>query len=1500
MTPFQPFKTTQNLFLYDSWRFHCDRQCDILEYCLSSTCGASHEALNLVHHPTLVVFEIRMWRNAQRLLGAIMALLAFGNLVAQHAHADSSAIRFIQNKGQWEGNILFAADIPSGRIFLERDRLTYAFSDTRDLHERMFERKPGEPIDSMLDCHAFSVRFAGAQQPEAVVGEDKLAAYYNYFIGSDPSKWAGEVPLYQQVRYKNLYPGIDFVMYAQAHTIKYDFIVQPGANPDVIQLVYDGLEGLRVEAGELVMRTSLFDIRERRPVAFQQDMPLACAFDLQGKTLGFSFPSGYKTDEVLVIDPTLVFSTFTGSYANNFGFSATYDDNGNLYAGGIAYAQNYPVTVGVFQGSFMGLIDVSITKFSPTGSHLYSTFLGGSDRDQPHSMVTDPFGNLFVFGYTKSNNFPTTSAAYDNSRSGTSDIYVSKISPSGNILMASTYIGGDGEDAYNITSNYVRSGLKYNYGDDARGEIVCDDNGSVYVAACTQSSNFPTTAGAFRQQPSGAQDGVVFKMNAVLSQLIWSTHLGGSGDDAAYSLKVAADYSVFVAGGTASSNFPTTPNTLLTTYGGAIDGFVTHLNSTGTSAVASTYIGTSSYNQCYFIEMDADGDIYVMGQKLGTFPTTPGVVGNGTGGQFIQKINPALNTVLFSVVFGTSNADINIAPTAFLVDVCEYVYVSGWGGATNFSGSTASMPITNDAIQSTTDGSDLYLIVFEAGAVAVDFATYMGGTLSHEHVDGGTSRFSKHAEIYQSVCAGCQGNSDFPTTPGALSASNNSFGCNLACFKMDLELPGIAADFVPVPAFAGCAPHSVQFLNQSTGGIGFTWNFGDPGSGAANTATGYNSSHTFQNPGTYTVMLIANDPNSCNRADTSFRTIQVYAVPQLVLSPDTSFCLGQGIMLQASGGQSYQWSPAIGLSSTTTSTTFANPTGPQTYTVIVSNPGGCADTGQVNIGVLPVPTAVASGGAFICPGDSVQLSATGGIAYQWTDPSSLDNPFSQTPWAHPTQTTIYTVTVTAPNGCTDSDTVSVRVSPVQAIPGPDIDLCIGESTQLNGSGGGTYLWQPPLGLSATNIANPVANPTVTTTYTLTVTDGIGCSHTDSLRVAVHPLPIIDLGPDILVMCENDSSQLQAIGAVNYVWSPPTALSNPNIANPLAFPTSSITYVVTGSDLFGCEDQDTLHIDVLPAPEAVAWGGAIICADSSVQVFSSGGGTYLWSPSNVFDNPTAQNPIATLQQTTDLIVTVQGGNGCRDRDTVRVPVTPTPVAQVLGPDLICKDDLGILLVSGGQTYLWNTGATTPRINVFPQNSTLYTAIAFVDGCPSKPDSLYLVVDTLLPVADFYADPDSGLIPLETTFFNQSTSGYHYIWNFGDGQGTNEFSPSHTYQDTGRFQVRLIVVTENGCRDTAYSKVIVGADFTIYIPNAFTPNGDGLNDYFFVKWIGVKEFHVMLFDRWGLMIYESFDPNFRWDGSLHDKVCQEGVYVYVIEARGYLSEKVKRGGSVTLLR
>ena len=385
---------------------------------------------------------------------------------------------------------------------------------------------------------------------------------------------------------------------------------------------------------------------------------------------------------------------------------------------------------------------------------------------------------------------------------------------------------------------------------------------------------------------SGTQDAVVFKMNSTLTSLLYSTYLGGTDEDAGYVLAFdTSQASFYVAGGTQSANFPSTPGTIHPTFQGNADGFIIKfLNSPPYTIQKGTFIGTSNYDQIYGVQVDANNDVYVMGQSIGgLFPVSPGVYSNPNSTQFVMKMDKNLSTTIFSTVFGNGiSSQTNISPVAFLVDTCQNIYISGFGGnlhLTNFQGNTVpaslgectNMPITPGAAQSTTDGFDFYFIVFNKNAVSLLYATYMGLPGVDEHVDGGTSRFDKHGIVYQAICAGC-GGQGFPTTPGVWSTTNNSSNCNEVALK-------IAFQFGPVNAIAnagantsGCAPFTVQFQNNSSNAVSYLWNFGD----GSPTTTATAPTHTFTNPGHYTVKLVAKNANACTKtSDSVFITIIV-------------------------------------------------------------------------------------------------------------------------------------------------------------------------------------------------------------------------------------------------------------------------------------------------------------------------------------------------------------------------------------------------------------------------------------------------------------------------------------------------------------------------------------------------------------------------------------------------------------------------------------------------
>nr|MBA3707024.1 SBBP repeat-containing protein [Bacteroidota bacterium] len=637
-------------------------------------------------------------------------------------------IIFEENKNQWPEQVIFKADIPGGALFLEKNTFTFHYVEQIDHHTH------GDKINSdRVHHHAFKVNFENSNPDVEVLGNNLLQGHRNYYIGNDSRKWAENVKLYGEAYYKNLYNNIDVKVYDNEENLKYDIIVHPGGNPADIRLNYQGTDGIRFENGHLFIKTSVQELIEQKPYTYQlingKQLEVPSVYRLEGNLVRFAIGS-YDPSLPLIIDPTRIASTYTGAVAYNWGFTATYDNAGNIYIGGKTDASGgaYPTTVGAWDvSSNGGNYDITLTKFNPLGTAiLFSTYYGGSGEEQPHSLVVSKNNELFVVGRTNSANFPVTTGVVQSIKNTGYDIIVGKFGSTGN-LIASTFLGGNGDDCvnFNATDGYVNAtygNLKYNYGDDGRSEIILDNNSNVYVAACTKSTNFPISASAYDATIGGTQDGVVFKMNSTLTALTFSTYLGGSADDAAYGLKLDKNNNVFIAGGTSSTNFPTTAGVINPTYkGGLADGFIAVLNSTGTSLLRASYLGTNAYDQGYFMEIDANGDLYVLGQTRGTYPVTAGVYTNANSGQFIHKVNGALTSTIFSTVIGTGGNAVNISPTAFLVDSCQSVYLAGWGRANytdNFVTSTmpdpsttTGMPVTANAFQSTTDGKDFYFMV---------------------------------------------------------------------------------------------------------------------------------------------------------------------------------------------------------------------------------------------------------------------------------------------------------------------------------------------------------------------------------------------------------------------------------------------------------------------------------------------------------------------------------------------------------------------------------------------------------------------------------------------------------------------------------------------------------------------------------------------------------------------------------------------------------------------
>lgn len=835
------------------------------------------------------------------------------------AIAGATPIEFVENQGQWQHPFLYKATTSTSDIYLEKNGITYLIG-ANDNPAKIHAFKIGAVKSTTLNFHAYRMIFDGANAINAVEGSKYQQHYYNYFLGNNPDNWKSGIHPCLNVDYKNVYNNIDLHLSSAESKLKYDFIVTAGADPAQIKLRFEGADALAIKNNKLEISTSIGIVRELAPYAYQykngERVEVNCRYKLRGNTISYSFPDGYDRSAALIIDPTVVFSTFTGSSYDNWGYTATYDAQGNFYAGGLtSNAQGgtgYPTSTGAIQTSFGGgstssgnayPSDIAIMKFNSAGNAMiYSTYLGGSDNEQPHSLIVDASGNLYIAGRTYSSNFPVTSGSYDNTYNGAGDLVVVKFNATGTSLLASTYVGGGGEDIANYSSTEFGWGnLKHNYGDDARSEIIIDRQSNVYIAACTKSPDFPTTASAIKTTlgVGDAQDAVVLKLNSNLSNLLWSTYLGGSNDDAAYVLALdTSQNDLYVGGGTMSSNFPTTSGALTTAYQGSTDGFIARFQNGGTYALQkATFIGRSGYDQVYGMQMDANNNLYAMGQTLGgTFPVSSGVYSNPGSSQFVIKLDHDLASNLMSTVFGSgSSTTTNISPVAFLIDTCENIYISGWGGDIYTSsgatpppgtGTTNGMPITSNAAQSTTDGADFYFIVLAKNMSSLMYGTYWGANTSvPEHVDGGTSRFDKNGVVYQAICAACGGPSGtFPTTPGAYATSKGSNNCNLGALKIAFNFSNVVATPKVSPNKTICPGQTVQFTNSSTNATSYEWDFGD----GSPISTQTSPSHIYNSGvGTFNVRFVAINPSACKTRDTAYLTIKVdtnYIKPNFTLT----------------------------------------------------------------------------------------------------------------------------------------------------------------------------------------------------------------------------------------------------------------------------------------------------------------------------------------------------------------------------------------------------------------------------------------------------------------------------------------------------------------------------------------------------------------------------------------------------------------------------------------
>lgn len=794
------------------------------------------------------------------------------------------------------------------------------------------------------------------------------------------------------------------------------------------------------------------------------------------------------------------------------------------------------------------------------------------------------------------------------------------------------------------------------------------------------------------------------------------------------------------------------------------------------------------------------------------------------------------------------------------------------------------------------------------------------------------------------------------------------------------QLPAISAGF----GQGVCAGSDAQL--NATGGVSYVWS---PAAGLSSTTVASPIVTFLQDTMTFTVL--GTDQFGCQNSASV--TVWQLDPPNVTVSPNTVVCLGQSANLLATGGTSYSWSPASGLSSTSIPNPVATPLTTTTYTVTVGQPSGNlvtnGDFTQGNVGftsdytfsnnLVPEsrysvvtnansvhPSFQGTGHTGNVPQDNFlvvngsstaglnvwcqTISVTPGTEYYfgaWVSSVVANNPailqfsingqvlgspftapFNLNNWSQffqvwnsgsATTANICIVnqnTVTGGNDfgiddisfstlCYSTATVQVGVNPQpQANAGPDAAICAGATYTMQGSGGVSYQWVPPIGLTNPASATTVSSPLSTTTYTLLVQDNIGCTGSDQMTLTVNPLPLASAGQDRAV-CVGGSTVLQGSGGVTYQWSPATYLSDPASQLPLCTPLQNISYTVTVTNSNNCSATDQVSVTVNPLPTISAGPDTLICRNGSVVLNASGGVSYVWGPLTGLSDPQSASPTATPQIPTVYTVTGTDANGCVGTDDVSVTIFTASA----GPDgTVCEGDGFVATAFGGASYLWSPAAGVSNVTsaspvISPGQTTTYTVVITSEyGCE---DSDQVTVQVLTnPIAAFSASFLPSCDGIYAQFINGSENAETYRWNLGDGSSSELLNISHTYPAGLGAVVTLIAYNNDGsCTDTLvqdFTGQWFGND-TIEVNYAtfFSPNGDGLNDCFRPGFDGRFSdcYSLTVYNRWGALIFESTGGQGHcWDGRTKaGRPVDDGTYYYISRLNG-----VDRAGYVTLVR
>ncbi len=1285
------------------------------------------------------------------LLIFIFPVLAFAGAVSNSKWMNDVPFAFIENKGQFTDDkgkpvphVLFRASAPATDIYITTSGISYVFVKAEEDEEE--EHKAGYREKMKIEWSRVDMDIRGAViKKENISALEQEEVYYNYYAPHCPDGIL-QVRSYRKIIVKNVYPGIDWVLYRGSGVkgrgtgaIKYDFIVHPGADPRLIKLEYKGArKGKQLKPTSLQFNSEYGKIVEGELLCHQGGEQVPAVYNLQGSEVSYVLGT-YDKSRDLVIDPPLAWATYYGGGMLDGPRGVAIDNAGNLLVAGYSSSANLPtVNPGggaYFQGVSGGASNAVVMKFSNTGVAQWVTYYSGSNGEWAWDIACDLNSNILVTGRTQSNNFPTFNpgggAFFQNTMNGLYDGFILKFNPAGVRTWATIYGGNSADESF---------------------AIAADPAGNFAVVGCSQSTNLslfnPGGGAYFQALNAGIYDLFILKFNPACN-MVWGTNFGGNSQDffpvadAGVPMDLCYDLSgnLFITGQTLSTNFPT-----LNPGGGAyyqaalaggFDAFILKFNP-ACILQWSTYYGNGTGDDIGFVvKADKNGNIFVTGMtRSSTFPTLnpgggaffQGAYGGGIADAFVMKFTNG-GVRLWATYYGGSARDIGLGGD---INACDHFYVTGCSASSNLA---TVNPGGGSFFDNTYGGAggfgigDMFILQFGTNCGMI-WGTYLGGTADEWGEDlaldpvgnlfvGGEYHLNSTGQplinpgggaYYQSTGGGSDDGAYLKfTKPITMGAVMN---------VLATLCTGTSTGTGTVTASNGTSPYT------------YSWNTGQ----SSQTATGLSA-------GNYTVTIV---DASCNFLTMSVNIPDAIALTATVSMTAASCGQSSGsASVSANGGTGsftyfYSWSP------TGQSTSAATGLSAGVYTVTVTDSNGCTNTQSVAITNSGGPSAVVTAsGNPNCFGQSTgtaTLSSSGGLSpytYSWSGNSST------TATATGLSAGTYTITVTDANGCTGTQTISLSQPSSINLQTSSISANCNQSNGIAGvtAGGGTgaftYSWNPG------GQTNAAATGLSAGSYTITVTDNNGCTKTVAVAVGSSSGGSVNITASTNVNCFG-SSNGSATSSISGGTSPYTYSWNNGQTTASATGLSSGIYTIAITDSSGCTSTQTVAITQPAAVTATAAATAASCnaTDGTASVTAGGGTaayTYSWSGAQT-------TATATGLSAGSYTVLITDNNGCTQTALANVGQNGGPTANAGVNVTIQQGQSTVLGAVGGTSYTWSpttglscTNCQNPTAS--PAITTIYCVVVSDNNGCTATACVTVFVEIPCPLSDDFAVPNA---------------------------------------------------------------------------------------------------------------------------------------------------------------